>query len=107
MSGAISNASLALVSTCLAATVAFAALAHEGGHDVRGVVTAVTKDELTVATKKGAEHFALTPQTEFVKDGSPASAQDLRQSDRVVVHSKPNGDRLEAIKVEFARPKKR
>ena len=81
--------------------------AHEGGHDVRGVVSAVSPQELTVKTNKGSEKFALTPETEFVKDGSPATAKDLEESDRVVVHAKKKAGRMEAIKVESATAKKR
>jgi len=81
--------------------------AHEGGHDVRGVVSAVSAQELTVKTNKGSEWFALTPETEFVNDGSPATAKDLEQSDRVVVHAKKKAGRMEAIKVQSATAKKR
>jgi hypothetical protein len=44
-----------------------------------------------------------------VKDGAPATAQDVKALDRVVVHAKKNAGRLEAVKVQFkspARPKK-
>jgi hypothetical protein len=83
--------------------------AHEGGHDARGVVTSVGPQELSIKTNHGEEMFVLTPQTEFVKDGAPATAQDLKASERVVVHAKKNAGRLEAVKVQFkspARPKK-
>jgi len=75
--------------------------AHEGGHDVRGTVVSVGSDELTVKTGHGEEKFALTSETEFVKDGAPASAKDLRPADRAVVHSKKKSGRMEAVKVEF------
>jgi len=84
--------------------------AHEGGHDVRGVVTSVGPQELTIKTSHGEEKFVLTPETQFVRDGLPATAQDLKSSDRVVVHAKKKGGRLEAFKVQFrspASPKKR
>ena len=83
--------------------------AHEGGHDARGIVTAVSSHELTVKTNHGEEKFILTPDTEFVKDGSPATAQDLKASDRVVVHAKRKAGGFEAFKVQFrsaATPKK-
>jgi hypothetical protein len=54
--------------------------------------------------------FVLTSETQFVKDGSAATAEDLKASERVVVHAKKNAGRLEAVKVQFksaARPKKR
>ena len=86
----------------LVSALAMPAIAHEGGHDVRGVVTSVSAQGLTVKTKKGSEHFVVTPQTEFVKDGSPSSARDLHESARVVVHAKKMDGRMEAIKVQFA-----
>ena len=82
--------------------------AHEGGHDARGIVTSVGSEALSIKTNRGEESFLLTPQTEFVKDGAPATAQDVKALDRVVVHAKKNAGRLEAVKVQFkspARPK--
>jgi hypothetical protein len=79
--------------------------AHQGGHDVRGVVTSVSAQEITVKTSKGSEKFVLTPETEFVKDGSPSGAQDLEQSDRAVVHAREKNGRMEAIKVQFSSAK--
>jgi hypothetical protein len=90
----------------LLSALALPAVAHEGGHDVRGVVTSVSDKELTVKTSKGSEHFVVTPQTRFVKDGSPSSAQDLHESDRAVVHGKKKNGQMEAIEVQFATPKK-
>jgi len=77
--------------------------AHEGGHDVRGTVSSVDSKQLTVKTGHGEEKFVLGPETEFVKDGAPASAGDLKRDDRAVVHSKKKGGHLEAVKVEFKR----
>ncbi|MFL5294168.1 MAG: hypothetical protein ACJ79U_21825 [Myxococcales bacterium] len=77
--------------------------AHEGGHDVRGTVSSVDSKELTVKTSHGEEKFVLGPDTEFVKDGAPATAGDLKRDDRAVVHSKKKGGHLEAVKVEFKR----
>ena len=85
------------------------AFAHEGGHDARGVVTSVDAHELTLKTAQGEEKFILTPETQFVKDGSPATLQDLKASDRVVVHAKKKAGGFEAFKVQFrsaATPKK-
>jgi hypothetical protein len=79
-----------------------AAGAHEGGHDVRGVVVSVSREDLTVKTSHGSEKFVLTAETEFAKNGAPATAEDLKASDRVVVHAKKKGSRMEAVKVEFA-----
>jgi hypothetical protein len=81
-----------------------AAGAHEGGHDVRGVVVSVSREDLMVKTSHGSEKFVLTAETEFVKDGAPATAADLKAFDRVVVHAKKKGGRMEAMKVDFAAP---
>ena len=75
--------------------------AHEGGHDVRGTVSAVGSGELTVKTSHGVQKFAVTPDTEFVKDGAPATADDLKPADRAVIHAKKRNGRFEAVKVEF------
>src|SRR5207248_9951456 len=91
----------------LCAAVASPLRAHEGGHDVRGTVTSVGSEELTIKTSHGEEKFALTSETEFVKDGAPATARDLKPADRAVVHSKKKAGRLEAVKVEFRRGARR
>ena len=84
--------------------------AHEGGQHSRGVVTSVDPQQLTIKTSHGEEKFVLTSETEFVKGGSPATVQDVKPSDRVVVHAKKNAGRVEAVKVQFksaSAPKKR
>ncbi|TMB36307.1 MAG: hypothetical protein E6J58_13930, partial [Deltaproteobacteria bacterium] len=76
---------------------------------MRGVVVSVSGADLTVKTSHGSEKFVLTPETEYVKDGAPATSDDLKTSDRVVVHGKKKGSRMEAVKVQFtstAGPKK-
>lgn len=91
------------------ALVGSAVAAHEGGHDARGIVTSVGAQELTIKTTRGEERFVLTPETRFVKDGSPATVQDLKASDRAVVHSKKGVGGMEAMQVQFrsaATPKK-
>jgi Domain of unknown function (DUF5666) len=88
-----------LLAVCAAASGPLRA--HEGGHDVRGTVSSVDSKELTVKTSHGEEKFVLTPDTEFVRSGAPASAADLKPDDRAVVHSKKRGGHLEAVKVEF------
>jgi hypothetical protein len=100
-----------VASTLLALALCSAPVAaHQGGHDTRGVVTSVSARELIIKTSHGEERFVLTAGTEFVKDGSPGTAQDLKASDRVVVHAKQSGEHMEAVKVQFksaASPKKR
>jgi hypothetical protein len=50
--------------------------------------------------------FTLTPATELVKDGAPATAEDLKPSTRVVVHAKKKDGRMEAVKVQFSSKRK-
>src|SRR5882724_7160716 len=84
-------------------TSSLAASAHEGGHDERGIITAVSADELTIRTEQGAKKkFALREETEFLKDGAPATVRDLTVGSRAVVHAKDNNGRIEAFKVQFA-----
>src|SRR5438094_9476735 len=90
-------ASMLLVSLLCAAPV----LAHKGGYDARGVVISVAPQELVIKTNRAEEKFLLTPETQFVKDGSPAGLKDLKPSDRVVVHAKKKAGRLEAFMVQF------
>lgn len=88
-----------LASAAAALLVASAAAAHEGGGDARGVIKAVTAERLTVETAKGEKSFALTPETSYATGSAPARREDLRPGERVVVHARERGDRLEAVEV--------
>ena len=88
-----------LASAAAALLVASSAAAHEGGIDLRGSVKAVTPERLTVATAQGDRSFALTPETSYARGSAPARRQDLRPGERVVVHARERGDRLEAVQV--------
>jgi hypothetical protein len=84
-------------------TPSLAASAHEGGHDERGIITSVSADELTIRNQEGEKKkFTLRKETEYLKDGAPATAQDLSVGSRAVVHAKDNNGRMEAFKVQFA-----
>ena len=99
-----------LLAIAAAATIATAARAHQGGVDVRGVVRTVAPDRIEVATANGVRAFALTRATEFVKAGAPARREDVRPGDRVVVHGRARGDRIEAVLVQVGssgRPERR
>ena len=51
-----------LVFAFAAWAIPLASGAHEGGHDVRGVVVSVSGADLTVKTSHGSEKFVLTPR---------------------------------------------
>ena len=82
------------------------ALAHEGERPIMGKITAVSDNSITVETA-GKEPktvtVAITAQTKFVKSGVAASVKDLKVGDRVVIHAKENGEKLDAAVVSFGK----
>lgn len=82
--------------------------AHGNEKHVMGVVKSVGADSVTVETASHqSQTVQITAQTKFVKSGAPSSLQDLKVGDRVVIHAKPSGNKLEATEVKFgATPKK-
>ena len=67
----------------LAGTVAFA---HGGNEHVRGVVTNVSVQSVTVQTAgKATKTFTLTDKTTFKQAGKAAQLSDLHVGDRVVI----------------------
>lgn len=81
-----------------------AAFAHEGGKDYRGTVKSVDASNLTIVVAKTNETVTikLLPTTKFVKSHQPASLQDVKTGERVVVHAKQNGTSWEAAEVMLA-----
>jgi hypothetical protein len=80
------------------------AVAHEGGIHVKGAVVAVEGDILVVKTTEGAEQrFTLTKDTTFSRDGRSAPRTELAPGDRVVVHARRAGGRMEATEVRFSK----
>lgn len=81
------------------------ALAHGGGKHVKGTVTALTADSITVQTpEKATKTLSFDAGTKFIKSGKPAKAADLKVGDRVVVdvhEMHEMGDMLYATVVRF------
>jgi Cu/Ag efflux protein CusF len=78
------------------------AFAHEGGKHFMGQVKSVDADSLTIVTKdKDTVTIKLLPTTKFLKSKQPASVQDLKTGERVVVHAKQNGESWIAEEVDF------
>ena len=96
---AISMRARILASAVAALLAMSAAVAHEGGIDARGVVKAVTAERLTIETAGGEKTFSLTPETSYARGSAPARREDLRTGERIVVHARERGDRLEAVEV--------
>ena len=81
------------------------ALAHGGGEHVKGTVTAMTANSITVQTpEKETKTLSFNSETKFVKSGKPAKASDLKVGDRVVVDVHEMGDMLHAAEVRFGAP---
>jgi hypothetical protein len=67
----------------IAGTVAFA---HGGNEHVRGVVTKVSAQSVTVQTTgKATKTLTLTDKTRLKQAGKPAQLSDLHVGDRVVI----------------------
>jgi hypothetical protein len=84
----------------LGGLVAFPIMPHEGGVHVKGTVSAVTEQHITVKDTAGREsEIKLTEQTQFLRGGAPVARSDLRQGERVIVHARKEGASLEATEV--------
>ena len=82
--------------------IASFAFAHGNEQHVMGTVSKVTDSAITVTTTDGKSiDVALTSETTFTKDGKTITAKKVKQGDRVVIHAKKNGDKLEAASVRI------
>jgi hypothetical protein len=85
---------------------AVVASAHNGLEHVMGTVKSVSATSITVETadkppKRVA--VAILPTTTFQKDGADTTVKSLNVGDRVVIHAKPDGNKLDAVTVEFGK----
>jgi hypothetical protein len=89
----------------LAVFLGFAAsplLAHGGGPHLKGTVVAISADEIKVKGMEGDESEAkITPATKFVRGKETGNKDELKQGDRVVVHTRKKGEALEAVEVRY------
>jgi hypothetical protein len=83
----------------LSATLLFA---HGDEKHVMGTVTKVSDSFVTVKNTQGkVVDVAITPNTKFLRSGKAVVAKDIQVGDRVVVHAKQNGNKLEATTVKL------
>lgn len=81
--------------------------AHGHEKHVMGTVKAVGADSVTVETAaRQTQTVQITGGTKFVKNGTASSLNDLKAGDRVVIHAKMSGDKLEATEVKFGAAQK-
>ena len=86
--------------------VAVVTLAHGNEKYITGTVTAISANSITVRTAARTHKMVtvlVVPSTKFLKSGAQASLNDLKIDDQVVIHAKPNADKLEATTVEFGK----
>jgi len=78
------------------------ALAHGGGPHLKGTVSAVSAEQITVEADGGKPASAkITPETRFVRGKAEGKREDLKHGDRVVVHTRKRGDALEALEIRY------
>jgi hypothetical protein len=88
-----------IASILLVASLAFA---HGDEQHIMGTVSKVTDSAITVTTTNGKSiEVAVTSQTTFSRDGKTITAKEIKQGDRVIIHAKKNGDKLEAASVRI------
>ncbi|HEV2962313.1 MAG TPA: DUF5666 domain-containing protein [Candidatus Angelobacter sp.] len=81
--------------------------AHGNEKHVMGVVKIIGADFVTVETASHQnQNVKITAQTKFIKSGAPSSLSELKAGDRVVIHAKASGDKLEATEVKFGAAQK-
>jgi len=82
------------------------AFAHEGNDHVRGVVTEVSAQAVTVElANKTTKTLSISAKTAFETAGKPAHLADVKVGDRVVIDVPEHGSNALLIKVGVAAKK--
>jgi len=82
------------------------ALAHNGNDHVRGTVTAVSAQSVTVQlADKTSKTLSISAKTEFDNAGKPGHLADVKVGDRVVIDVPEHGTSALLIKVGAAAKK--
>jgi hypothetical protein len=85
----------------LAGTIAFA---HGGNEHVRGVVTQISAQSITVQTAdKATKTLALTDKTTFKSAGKNAHVADVKVGDRVVIDVPPKTTNALLVQIGVAK----
>jgi hypothetical protein len=92
------TAIVALFVSLLSTSLLFA---HGNEKHVMGTVTAIAANSISVeTTAHEIQMVQITSQTKFIRSGNPSSASELKVGDRVVIHAKSEGDKLNATEVK-------
>ena len=90
----------------LVLAISAGALAHNGNDHVRGTVTQVSAQSVTVQlADKTTKTLTISAKTEFESAGKPGHLADIKLGDRVVIDVPEHGSSALLIKVGTA-PKK-
>ena len=90
----------------LVLAISAGALAHNGNDHVRGTVTQVSTQSVTVQlADKTTKTLTISAKTEFESSGKPGHLADVKVGDRVVIDVPEHGSSALLIKVGAA-PKK-
>jgi len=91
-----------VLSMVVIGTVAFA---HEGNEHVRGVVTAISAQSITVqTTAKKTTTLTLSDKTTFKQAGKVAHVTDIKVGERVVIDVPEHTTRALLIQIGTAAP---
>lgn len=84
-----------------------AAFAHDGAHGMKGTVTAIGENTITIETPdKKTETIHFDASTKFQKSGTEAGVKDLKVGDRVVIQAHDKEGQMHAVQVRFGKPAK-
>jgi hypothetical protein len=91
----------------LVLAVSTGVLAHNGNDHVRGTVTQVSAQSVTVQlADKTSKTLSISAKTEFESAGKPGHLADVKVGDRVVIDVPEHGSSALLIKVGAAPAKK-
>ena len=95
---------IALVSA-IYLTLGGVASAHGDRPHIRGTVVSVSETAITVKTKAGTNQtLSITPETKVLRGKTPATLQDVKPADRVVIHTMKHQDQLMASEIALPTP---
>lgn len=95
----IAFGTIAVLSLLMISSLGFA---HGDEVHVMGTITKVDASSISVKIADGTVKVVkILPATKFLKNNLPATLQELKVGDRVVIHAKPDGDTLNATEVKI------
>lgn len=71
----------------------------DGEQRLSGTVASVSGSSVSVTTGSGTASYAVTAQTEIVKDGQPVALSALKPGDAVFLHVYPSGSGMAAERI--------